>query len=74
MFWIKIGLFIFVGTLSLYPTVTYILWSIPLTKGELPDVGPKLVNRLKIILNVELVGFSLIPIFATFMSRGVGLT
>ena len=73
LFWVKIGVFIFVGTLSLYPTVTYILWSIPLTKGELPDVGLKLVNRLKIILNIELVGFALIPIFATLMARGVGL-
>ena len=72
-FWVKIGLFIFVGTLSLYPSVTYILWSIPLTKGELPEVGEKLVQRLKIILNIELIGFSIIPIFATFMARGIGI-
>ena len=73
LFWWKICIFIFVGTLSLYPTITYILWSIPLTKGELPEVRPALVDRLKLILNIELTGFTLIPVFATFMARGVGL-
>ena len=73
LFWWKICIFIFVGTLSLYPTITYILWSIPLTKGELPEVRPALVDRLKLILNIELTGFALIPIFATFMARGLGL-
>ncbi len=73
VFWWKIGIFIFVGTLSLYPTITYILWSIPLTKGQLPEVGSNLVARLRLILNIELVGFAAIPIFATFMARGVGL-
>jgi len=72
IFWWKIGIFIVVGTLSLYPTITYILWSIPLTKGELPEVGAKLVARLKLILNIELIGFATIPIFATLMARGIG--
>ena len=73
LFWWKVGIFIFVGTLSLYPTITYILWSIPLTKGELPEVSPNLVARLRLILNIELLGFLAIPIFATLMARGIGL-
>ncbi len=74
LFWWKVGVFIFVGSLSLYPTITYILWSVPITKGELPEVGSTLVARLKLALNIELVGFALIPIFASLMSRGVGLS
>ena len=50
IFWWKVGIFIFVGTLSLYPTITYILWAKPLTMGELPNVGSNLVARLKLIL------------------------
>ena len=73
LFWWKVGVFIFVGSLSLYPTITYIRWSIPLTKGELPEVGWALVERLKVILNIELVGFASIPFLATLMARGVGL-
>ena len=73
LFWTKIIIFALVGSLSLYPTVTYILWAIPLSKGKLPEVTSNLVTRLKIIINVELIGFSLIPFFATLMARGIGL-
>ena len=63
-----------VGALSLYPTVTYVLWAIPLSKGELPNVTTDLVARLRLIINIELIGFSSIPFLATLMSRGVGLS
>ena len=72
IFWIKIILFALVGSLSLYPTITYILWAIPISKGKLPEVTTNLVARLKLIINIELAGFSLIPFFATLMSRGIG--
>tara|TARA_Y100001968_G_C19263297_1_gene670368 strand:- start:432 stop:890 length:459 start_codon:yes stop_codon:yes gene_type:complete len=73
IFWSKIIIFGLVGSLSLYPTVTYILWAIPLIKGELPKVTINLVSRLKLIIDIELVGFSLIPFFATLMARGIGV-
>jgi putative membrane protein len=73
LFWWKVGLYIGIGTLSLYPTITYILWAIPLRKGELPKVSEALANRLAWILNIELAGFALIPLMATLMARGVGL-
>ena len=73
LFWTKIIIFALVGSLSLYPTVTYILWAIPLSKGKLPEVTSNLVTRLKIIINVELIGFALIPFFASLMARGIGL-
>ena len=73
IFWTKIIVFAIVGSLSLYPTVTYVLWSVPLIKGELPKVNSKLVSRLKLILNIELAGFALIPFLATLMARGIGL-
>ena len=74
LFWWKVGLYLSVGGLSLYPTVTYILWAIPLRKGELPKVGQSLASRLGWIINVELVGFALVPMLATLMARGVGLS
>jgi len=39
LFWSKAGLYLAVGALSLYPTITYILWATPLRKGELPTVS-----------------------------------
>tara|TARA_Y100001968_G_C18973032_1_gene533190 strand:- start:50 stop:535 length:486 start_codon:yes stop_codon:yes gene_type:complete len=73
LFWTKIITFAAVGTLSLYPTMTYILWAIPLSKGKLPEVSLNLSSRLKTIINIELIGFASIPFLATLMSRGVGL-
>ena len=73
LFWWKVGLYLSVGGLSLYPTVTYILWAIPLRKGELPQVSEGLASRLSWIINIELAGFASIPLMATLMARGVGL-
>ena len=73
IFWSKIIIFALIGSLSLYPTITYILWAIPLSKGELPEVTTNLVARLKLIINIEIFGFTLIPFFATLMARGIGL-
>ncbi len=74
VFWIKVGLYIFVGLLSLYPTTTYILWAIPLSKNKLPEISKNLVDRFRFIITAELIGFATIPIFATLMARGIGLT
>ena len=74
LFWTKMVVFGLVGSLSLYPTVTYVLWAIPLSKGQLPNVNTNLVSRLRLIINIELVGFASIPFLATLMARGVGLS
>ena len=73
IFWLKVGIYVFIGLLSLYPTTTYILWAIPLSKNQLPLVGENLVLRLRLLINIELFGFCLIPLFATLMARGIGL-
>ena len=73
IFWVKVGLYIIVGLLSLYPTITYVLWAIPLSKNKLPKVSEKIVKRFKFIIITELFGFATIPLFATLMARGIGL-
>ena len=49
VFWIKVSLYIIVGLLSLYPTTTYILWAIPLSKNKLPEITENLVKRFRLI-------------------------
>ncbi len=73
IFWVKVVLYVVVGLLSLYPTITYILWAIPISKNELPALNQSLVSRLKLMINIELIGFSVIPLFAALMTRGFGL-
>ena len=74
LFWTKMVTFGLAGSLSIYPTVTYVLWAIPLSKGELPNVNTNLVSRLRLIINIELIGFASIPFLATLIARGVGLS
>ncbi len=74
LFWFKVASYIAVGLLSLYPTITYILWAIPISQNNLPTLTSEMVSRFKIIINVELVGFLLIPLIATLMARGIGLS
>ena len=45
LFWTKMIVFGLTGSLSLYPTVTYVLWALPLSKGELPNVSNNLVKK-----------------------------
>ena len=73
IFWVKVSLYIVIGLISLYPTITYILWAIPLSKNELPVISENLIKRFKLIILTELAGFAVIPFFATLMSRGIGL-
>ena len=74
IFWFKVSVYVIVGLLSLYPTTTYILWAIPLSKNELPIISDNLVKRFKFIISTELACFAIIPFLATLMARGIGLT
>jgi len=74
IFWFKVSLYIVIGLLSLYPTTTYILWAIPLSKNELPIISDNIVKRFKFIISTELICFAIIPFFATLMARGIGLS
>ena len=56
------------------PTITYVLWAIPLSKNELPIISDNIVKRFKFIISTELACFAMIPFLATLMARGIGLT
>ncbi|MCF8131750.1 MAG: DUF2214 family protein [Synechococcus sp. Tobar2m-G35] len=73
LFWWKVGLFLGAGALSLYPTVTYVLWAIPLRKGEAPSLSAAATSRLRWVINIELLAFASLPLLASLMARGVGL-
>lgn len=60
----KLGLFIAVALLSIYPTVKFLAWR------KAPD--PASVPAVRRILHLELVGVVLILLFAALMARGIG--
>jgi putative membrane protein len=70
--YVKIGLFLAVGMLSVYPTLAYVRWRRSLDHDPawaLPEAQRRSVRRL---VMVEIHLAALIPAFAVVMSRGLG--
>ena len=68
----KLGLFLVVGLLSIYPTVRFMSWRSAVRQGQAPAVDAQVLRRLRMIVHVELVGVVLILLFAAMMARGIG--
>jgi putative membrane protein len=73
MFWIKMGLFAIVGLLSIYPTIRFIKWNSFLNAGQSPEIPDDEFKRVRLLLQLELVGIALILFAAPAMARGIGL-
>jgi putative membrane protein len=68
-FYAKMGVFVIVGLVSLYPTFTFISWFKGLQNGETPSLEIAQVNRLSWVIKGELFGFTLLPLLAAVMVR-----
>ncbi len=68
----KLGAFLLVGILSIFPTLRFIKWRRAITSA--PDFAPPLaeVENARRFIHLELVVFFLIPVFAALMARGYG--
>ncbi|HRD41346.1 MAG TPA: DUF2214 family protein [Prochlorococcaceae cyanobacterium AMR_MDS_5431] len=73
LFWWKVGIYLAIEGLSLYPTVTYVLWIIPLIKGSIPTVDQQVISRLNFILSIEILTFIIIPFLAILMTHGIDI-
>ena len=72
MFHAKIGTFVVIGLLSIWPTVEIIKWKGALKKDAdaLPTIAR--IAGVQRILWIEVFLFALLPIFAAAMARGYG--
>jgi len=71
-FYVKFGLFLAVGVISIQPTLTFIRWKRSFehdTGWSVPDAERARVRRL-MLAQVHLA--AMIPVFAVVMSRGLG--
>ncbi len=67
LFHLKLGLFVVIGVLSIYPTVF-------LLRQRNADAGTVVVpRRLLLVLKVEMAMLVLMPLLAVLMARGYGL-
>jgi putative membrane protein len=68
---VKLGLFIIVGVLSIFPTLTFFRWRKTLrSTGKLPFEGDIKKTRRLVMMQAHLI--ALIPLVAVFLARGFG--
>jgi len=72
MYWIKMGLFILVGLLSIYPTVRFLKWRTALKEDKAPEIPDDEYKKIRLLIHLELVGIGLILFVAPLMARGIG--
>ena len=68
----KLGLFILVALLSIYPTVVFIKWGRDLKRGQLPVLDAKRARTLRALIHWELAAVVLLLLCAALMARGIG--
>jgi putative membrane protein len=69
----KLALFVFVGLLSIYPTIRFIGWRQQLNQGLAPAVSEQEYGRILLALRAELVLILGMVLCASLMARGVTL-
>jgi putative membrane protein len=70
--YVKIGLFVAVGLLSVKPTLTFIRWKRTMEKDPSWRVPEEERRSIRKILMAEVHLAALIPVFAVIMARGLG--
>jgi putative membrane protein len=68
----KLGLFLLVALLSIYPTVVFIRWGRDLRRGQLPMLDAKRARTLRALIHWELAAVVLLLLCAALMARGIG--
>ena len=69
----KLTLFILIGLLSIYPTVRFIKWRVPIAQGLSPMLDEKEYTWIVMALRAELVLLLGMALCASLMARGVEL-
>lgn len=73
VFWLKMGLFVAVGLLSIPPTLKFIHWRRRLAADAkyLPPINDVASTRRLVFIELHLL--ALIPLAAVFLARGLGI-
>jgi putative membrane protein len=71
LFWTKLGLFLLIVFLEVWPMVTFIRWRVAVRGGRAPDTSA--ATMLYVVNHVELVLVVVVVFVASFMARGFGL-
>jgi putative membrane protein len=72
VFYVKVGMFLLVALISIYPTMQFLSWRKMLKQGDLPPLDPPTIKRLRAVIRIELSLLIVIPLLAVLMARGIG--
>lgn len=70
-FLVKLGLFIVVGLLSIYPTMKFIGWRKALREQRVPELDAGTRRRVRLTIHIELTLLFVIMLMAVMMARGI---
>ncbi|MCQ4274881.1 DUF2214 family protein [Stutzerimonas degradans] len=73
LFHAKVGLFVAVAVLSIYPTVTFLGWRSALRNRQVPAISAPTARWLTWVIRLELLLLLVIPLLAALMARGFGV-
>jgi putative membrane protein len=68
----KLTLFVIVGVLSIYPTITFLRWRTALRAGQPPTLATDVRRKLRLLVHAELTLLFVIMLLAAMMARGIG--
>ena len=71
-FLIKLGTFVLVGLISIYPTKTFLSWKKALKAGVAPEVDAERTRSVRMCMMLELTAIVVILGCAALMARGFG--
>ena len=71
-FLIKLGTFVLVGLISIYPTLTFLSWNKGLKAGVAPEVDAERTRSVRMCMMLELTAIVVILGCAALMARGFG--
>ncbi len=72
LFHIKLTLFVIVGILSIFPTKKILKWRKQVKNDGVPDMTKEAVKKQLMIIRIELLLVSIIPLLAVMVARGYG--
>lgn len=72
-FWIKIAIFVIVGLMTIYPTMTYLRWNREIAQGIEPTFSESDSIKLRRLLHYQLVGILGVLFCASMMAKGFGM-
>lgn len=72
-FILKLVIFALVAAISFYPTYTFLKWRRALAASTFTLPQSEVIERIRFLKSLELLGFVLILLCASLMARGVGI-